>query len=96
MLLAFAVARRWPAMLSNALEPDWVPTRMGGPSAPGDMVQAHLTQAWLAVGNDEAARVTGGYLYHRKPRRVAAVAQDVGLQDRLIDIFQSASGLPLS
>jgi len=31
VLLAFAVARRWPDVLSNALEPGWVPTRMGGP-----------------------------------------------------------------
>ncbi len=26
-LLAFAIARRWPSVLSNALEPGWVPTK---------------------------------------------------------------------
>jgi NAD(P)-dependent dehydrogenase (short-subunit alcohol dehydrogenase family) len=31
VLLAFAVARRWPKVRSNALEPGWVPTRMGDP-----------------------------------------------------------------
>ena len=36
VLLAFAVARRWPTVLSNALEPGWVPTKMGGRSALGD------------------------------------------------------------
>src|SRR6204780_3282032 len=36
-LLAFAVARRWTDVLSNALEPGWVPTKMGGPGAPDDM-----------------------------------------------------------
>ena len=36
MVLAFAVARRWPGVLSNALEPGWVPTRMGGPGAPDE------------------------------------------------------------
>src|SRR5580658_5106264 len=40
VLLAFAVARRWPDVLSNALEPGWVPTKMGGPGAPDDMDQA--------------------------------------------------------
>ena len=55
VLLTFAVARRWPGMLSDALEPGWVPTRMGGPGAPGDMARAHLTQACLAVGEDEVA-----------------------------------------
>ncbi len=33
VLLAFAVARRWPDVLSNAVSPGWVPTRMGGPGA---------------------------------------------------------------
>jgi hypothetical protein len=36
MLLAFAVARLFPNLLSNALEPGWVPTITGGPSAPND------------------------------------------------------------
>ena len=45
VLLAFAVARRWPDVLSNALEPGWVPTRMGGSGAPDDLAQGHVTQA---------------------------------------------------
>jgi NAD(P)-dependent dehydrogenase (short-subunit alcohol dehydrogenase family) len=36
VVLAFAVARLWTGVLSNALEPGWVPTRMGGPGAPDD------------------------------------------------------------
>ena len=56
VLLAFAVARRWRNVLSNALEPGWVPTKMGGPSAPGDMSKAHLTQVWLAISDDPLAR----------------------------------------
>ena len=55
-MLAFAVSRRWPEVLSNALEPGWVPTKMGGPGAPGDMDQAHLTQAWLATSDAPATR----------------------------------------
>ena len=49
VLLAFAVARRWPEVFSNALEPGWVPTRMGGPGAPDDINQDHLTQAWRVL-----------------------------------------------
>jgi NAD(P)-dependent dehydrogenase (short-subunit alcohol dehydrogenase family) len=30
-MLAFAVARLWPDVCSNSLEPGWVPTKMGGP-----------------------------------------------------------------
>ena len=43
VLLAFAVARRWPDVLSNALEPGWVATKMGGPRAPDDLDQGHRT-----------------------------------------------------
>jgi NAD(P)-dependent dehydrogenase (short-subunit alcohol dehydrogenase family) len=32
--LAVAVARIWPDVYSNAVDPGWVPTRMGGPGAP--------------------------------------------------------------
>ncbi|RYY91460.1 MAG: SDR family NAD(P)-dependent oxidoreductase, partial [Chitinophagaceae bacterium] len=34
LLLALAVARHWKDVRSNALEPGWVPTKMGGPNAP--------------------------------------------------------------
>jgi NAD(P)-dependent dehydrogenase (short-subunit alcohol dehydrogenase family) len=43
-LLAFAIARRWPEVLSNALEPGWVATKMGGAGAPDDLQAAPKTQ----------------------------------------------------
>ena len=61
-MLAFAVARRWPDVFSNSLEPGWVPTKMGGAGAPDDMDQAHLTQAWLAAGDDPEGRCHGPVL----------------------------------
>lgn len=94
-MLAFAVARRWPGVFSNALEPGWVPTRMGGPGAPDDMDQAHLTQAWLAAGDDAGADVTGEYFYHLKRRAPNPQALDPRLQDRLIEICEEISGVAL-
>lgn len=64
MLLAFTIARRWPEVLSNAVEPGWVPTKMGGPGATDDLQQGHLTQVWLAVSDDAEAKVSGQYFYH--------------------------------
>jgi NAD(P)-dependent dehydrogenase (short-subunit alcohol dehydrogenase family) len=84
VLLAFAIARRWKNVRSNALEPGWVPTRMGGAGAPDDMDQAHRTQAWLSTSDEPEACVTGGYFYHLRPRAANPQAQDLRLQDRLL------------
>jgi NAD(P)-dependent dehydrogenase (short-subunit alcohol dehydrogenase family) len=93
--LAFAVARLWPAVLSNALEPGWVPTRMGGPGAPDDLSLAPVTQAWLAVSPDRAATVTGGYFYHQKPRTVHPAARDPKVQDQLLSYCAALTGVIL-
>lgn len=95
VLIAFAVARRWPDVLSNALEPGWVPTRMGGPGAPDDLDAGRRTQVWLAVGEDPAALVTGQYFYHMQPRRPNPATRRVQLQDQLIEACRSLSGIPL-
>ena len=94
VLLAFAVARRWKDVRSNALEPGWVPTKMGGPGAPDDMAQAPLTQVWLAVGS-ETAGITGGYFYHRRPRRPAPLAQDSEVHQLLLETCSSLTGVEL-
>jgi NAD(P)-dependent dehydrogenase (short-subunit alcohol dehydrogenase family) len=95
VLLAFAVARRWPGVLSNALEPGWVPTKMGGPGAPDDMDQAHRTQVWLAVSDDAKARVTGQYFYHLKQRAPDLATRDPARQDALLAACQHFSGITL-
>jgi NAD(P)-dependent dehydrogenase (short-subunit alcohol dehydrogenase family) len=94
-VLAFAVARRWPDVRSNALEPGWVPTRMGGPGAPDDMNQAHVTQAWLAASDDPGAQVTGQYFYHLRPRQPNPQARDVQVQDGLLETCATLSGIAL-
>jgi NAD(P)-dependent dehydrogenase (short-subunit alcohol dehydrogenase family) len=95
VLLAFAVARLWPNVVSNAMTPGWVPTKMGGAGAPGDINQAHLTQAWLATSDEAAARTTGGYFYHLQHRGPNPEAKDVALQDRLLGICKEISGVDL-
>jgi NAD(P)-dependent dehydrogenase (short-subunit alcohol dehydrogenase family) len=94
-MLAFAMARRWPGVLSNSLEPGWVPTKMGGAGAPDDMDQAHLTQAWLAVSDEPEAQVSGRYFYHLHPLAPNPQAKNAALQDRLIEICADLSGVPL-
>jgi NAD(P)-dependent dehydrogenase (short-subunit alcohol dehydrogenase family) len=93
--LTFALARRWPDVLSNAVDPGWVPTKMGGPGAPDDLEQGHLTQTWLAVSDDAAARTSGGYWHHRRQQRAAAQAYDVSYQDVLIAKLGEMTGVTL-
>ena len=93
--LAFGIARRWPDVLSNAVEPGWVATKMGGTGAPDDLQAAPVTQCWLAVSDDPEAKTTVGYWYHQRRRDPHPAALDRQLQDELIDYCTSLSGVPL-
>jgi NAD(P)-dependent dehydrogenase (short-subunit alcohol dehydrogenase family) len=95
VVLAFAVARRWPHVLSNALEPGWVPTKMGGLGAPDDLSLAAVTQAWLAASDDTAATLTGQYFYHQRLREVHPAARSGDLQNDLLDVCAELTGTVL-
>lgn len=90
--LALAVARRWPEVLSNAVEPGWVPTRMGGAGAPDDLTQGHVTQAWLATSHDGADHMTGGYLYHLRRKEPRPEAASADFEDRLLAVLEALTG----
>jgi NAD(P)-dependent dehydrogenase (short-subunit alcohol dehydrogenase family) len=83
--LAVAVARLWPDVYSNAVDPGWVPTRMGGPRAPDDLRLGHLTQEWLATSEDVAARTSGGYWYHQRRTEPHRSVFDRPFQEQLLD-----------
>ena len=93
--LAFAVARRWPDVLSNAVDPGWVATKMGGASAPDDFEEGYLTQTWLAVSEDPAATVSGQYWHHRRPLPPAKDVEDPVFQDRLSARLAEMTGVSL-
>ncbi len=95
VLLAFAMAHRWPDVLSNALEPGWVATKMGGAGAPDDLDAGHRTQVWLAVSDEPAATVTGEYFYHMRHRTPNPASRDEERQQRLLDACQRFSGVEL-
>jgi NAD(P)-dependent dehydrogenase (short-subunit alcohol dehydrogenase family) len=92
--LAFAAARLWSGVLSNAVDPGWVPTRMGGRSAPDDLHLGALTQAWLATSDEPAATVTGRCFFHQQERDAHPAAREVGVQDELLGYCESLSRVP--
>ena len=93
--LAFAVARNWPKVFSNAVDPGWVPTKMGGSGAPDNLEQGHLTQTWLATSEDAAAKTSGGLWFHRERQKPAAQALDTRFQDELMAKLAQLSGIKL-
>ncbi|MGX1274531.1 SDR family NAD(P)-dependent oxidoreductase [Streptomyces phaeoluteigriseus] len=93
--LAAAVARLRPGVLSNAVDPGWVPTKMGGPGAPDDLELGHRTQEWLATSDDGEALTSGGYWYHRRRQRPHRAVNDESFQDRLLQVLAKETGTAL-
>jgi NAD(P)-dependent dehydrogenase (short-subunit alcohol dehydrogenase family) len=93
-MLCMAVARRWPDVYANAVDPGWVPTKMGGSHAPDDLQQGYETQVWLAVSDEPAAHVSGCYFHHRKARPFHPQAGDVALQEQFLSICKELTGVP--
>jgi NAD(P)-dependent dehydrogenase (short-subunit alcohol dehydrogenase family) len=93
--LAFAVARHWPDIVSTAVDPGWVPTKMGGPGAPDDLEKGYLTQTWLAVSDDAEATVSGRYWYHRQRHASAGEVSDAAFQDELCAKLGELTGVSL-
>lgn len=93
VVLALAVARCRPGVFSNAVEPGWVPTKMGGPGAPDDLALGADTQAWLAVSADPDATVSGRCFHHRREVAPASAATRAELHEGLLDACAELTGV---
>ncbi|HUW06724.1 MAG TPA: SDR family NAD(P)-dependent oxidoreductase [Williamwhitmania sp.] len=94
LILSMAIAQRWKNVLSNAIEPGWVATKLGGAEAPDSLEEGYKTQAWLATSNDKEAMVTGGYFFHKRPKEFQHATAISELQDKLIREYERISGIP--
>ena len=94
--LAFAVARMWPEVFSNAVDPGWVPTRMGGRGAPDDLRLGHLTQEWLATSDQPEPRSSGGYWFHQRRHNMHPAVRDKQFQDSLLASLARFTAVPLN
>lgn len=93
--LAASVARLWPDVSSNSVDPGWVPTRMGGPNATDDLRLGHLTQEWLATSADPDARTSGGYWFHQRRAAPHPSVHDQRFQQDLLDALADHTGVAL-
>ena len=94
VMLCKAVARMWPDVYANSLNPGWVPTKMGGPGAPDSFESGIATQMWLATSDEARAKVSGRYFFHKKETRCNAEADDVELQERFMKLCGEVTGVP--
>jgi NAD(P)-dependent dehydrogenase (short-subunit alcohol dehydrogenase family) len=93
--LASALSRRWPRVLSNAVDPGWARTKMGGAGAPVTVETGQKTQTWLAVSDDPAALVSGRYWHHLRQQEPASEAVDPDFQNKLVDKLREMTGVAL-
>ncbi len=93
--LAFGLARRWPGVLTNVVDPGWARTKMGGQGAPVDLDTGQRTQAWLAVSNEKTAIVSGRYWQHMRQEQPAREVTDPTFQEELIEKLGELTGVGL-
>ncbi len=93
LILALAIARKWPETISNAVDPGWVSTKMGGSAAPDDLNKGFETQVWLATGNDEEAKISGRYLHHKKEMNYNPQAKMPEIQEKFLSVCEKITGI---
>jgi NAD(P)-dependent dehydrogenase (short-subunit alcohol dehydrogenase family) len=93
LILCKAVARKWPKVYANAVDPGWVPTKMGGHGAPDDLQKGYETQVWLAVSNEEKAKVSGRYFFHQQEKRSNSEADEVEAQEKFLNVCEKITGI---
>jgi NAD(P)-dependent dehydrogenase (short-subunit alcohol dehydrogenase family) len=84
-------ARKWNTSYINAVDPGWVPTRMGGAGAPDDLVLGAKTQAWLTTSDDPQALVSGNYFHHQQIKKHNPQADNLDAQEKLIAYLKETS-----
>jgi NAD(P)-dependent dehydrogenase (short-subunit alcohol dehydrogenase family) len=95
VLLAFAVARRYPWLRSNAVDPGWIKTKLGGRGATHELSVGADTQVWLATSDEPAAQVTGRFFKWRRDLRANPVAYETDAQEALLAACATMTGTDL-
>jgi len=93
VMIAFAVARLWNGVLSNAVDPGWIRTKLGGTNATDNLDRGAETQVWLTDGKDPSSLVTGKYFKWKQELTANPAAYDTSLQDRLLEICAKLTGV---
>lgn len=93
LILALGVARHWPEVSSNALDPGWVKTKMGGSSAPDSLKKSNDMLVWLATGDPKDIGSGKYYAAQGGKGGQHPVASDQGLQEEFLRVCEEISGV---
>jgi len=96
VILSMAIARKWADVYANAVDPGWVPTKMGGSGAPDNLKQGYETQVWLAVSNDPEACISGHYFHHKRQANYLSAVKDVNVQKKLLSLCEQITGVKVN
>ena len=94
VILSMTVSAKWKEVYANAVDPGWVPTKMGGAGAPDDLKKGFETQVWLAVSNEPEARVSGHYFHHKQHTHYLPAAKDPVVQEKFLSRCEQITGVP--
>ncbi|MGA6119135.1 SDR family NAD(P)-dependent oxidoreductase [Sphingobacterium anhuiense] len=93
LILSKAVARKWTNVYANAVDPGWVPTKMGGKGAPDNLQKGYETQVWLAVSTDKQVQVSGHYFHHQQDDHHLKQADTVDVQNAFLALCKQITGI---
>ncbi|KAI1124419.1 short chain dehydrogenase [Nemania abortiva] len=96
-MFGYAFARRFAGrgVTANSVDPGWVPTKMGGAGAPGDIQESDRLYVMLAEGSGEAEGKNGCYWEPGKkgPASPKSDALDEKAQDALLKKLAEITGV---
>ena len=95
LMLALEVAARYPQVISNAVDPGWIKTNMGGPEAPDPVSLGAQTQVWLASSGDAGATASGRYMKRRKTQEPNPVVRNASARAALVAELERLTGVAL-
>lgn len=95
LILSLAVARKWKDTYTNAVDPGWVATKMGGSGAPDSLEKGYETQVWLAVSEEPEAKVSGQLFHHKRTVKFLQAAKDRTVQEKFLAECEKITGVRL-
>ncbi|KAI1367620.1 short chain dehydrogenase [Xylaria arbuscula] len=96
-MFGFAFARRFASkgVVAHSVDPGWVPTKMGGAGAPGNINESERLYVMLAEGTGEAEGKNACFWENGKkgPAQVKQDAYDEKAQDALLKKLEGITGV---